>query len=157
MIAPAVDEVLASLQHLRRVQLTGGSVWRAFWGRGRDAGPDPGRRVARAVLGYGGPAAASDRVAGPVVIAVGIVAASTITRGLRWANLVPGLWLLAGPALLGVPAGALASSLAAGVLVLALTPWGPGDSERFGGGWRGLFDPSRLAGTVGPAADGRRD
>lgn len=33
MIPPAVDEVLASLQRLRRVQLAGGSVWRAFWGR----------------------------------------------------------------------------------------------------------------------------
>jgi hypothetical protein len=33
MIPPAVDEVLASLQHLRRVQLSGGSVWQAFWGR----------------------------------------------------------------------------------------------------------------------------
>jgi uncharacterized membrane protein len=32
MIPPAVDEVLASLQHLRRVQRDGGSVWRAFWG-----------------------------------------------------------------------------------------------------------------------------
>ena len=34
MIAPAVDEVLASLQHLRRVKLAGGSLWDAFWGRG---------------------------------------------------------------------------------------------------------------------------
>lgn len=34
MIPPAVDEVLASLQHLRRVQLSGGSVWQAFCGRG---------------------------------------------------------------------------------------------------------------------------
>ena len=34
MIPPAVDEVLASLQHLRRVQLRGDSVWQAFWGRG---------------------------------------------------------------------------------------------------------------------------
>ena len=32
MIPPAVDEVLASLQRLRRVQLAGGSVWQAFWG-----------------------------------------------------------------------------------------------------------------------------
>ena len=31
MIPPAVDEVLASLQHLRRVRRDGGSVWRAFW------------------------------------------------------------------------------------------------------------------------------
>ncbi len=35
MIPPAVDEVLASLQHLRRVRLAGGSAWQAFWGRGQ--------------------------------------------------------------------------------------------------------------------------
>ncbi len=32
MIGPAMDEVLASLQHLRRVRDRGGSLWRAFWG-----------------------------------------------------------------------------------------------------------------------------
>jgi uncharacterized membrane protein len=32
MIGPAMDEVLASLQHLRRVSLRRESVWRAFWG-----------------------------------------------------------------------------------------------------------------------------
>ncbi len=32
MIGPAMDEFLASLQHLRRVKDNGGSVWRAFWG-----------------------------------------------------------------------------------------------------------------------------
>jgi uncharacterized membrane protein len=32
MIGPAMDEVLASLQHLARVRAAGGSPWRAFWG-----------------------------------------------------------------------------------------------------------------------------
>lgn len=32
MIGPAMDEVLASLQYLRRVRDEGGSLWRAFWG-----------------------------------------------------------------------------------------------------------------------------
>jgi uncharacterized membrane protein len=32
MIGPAMDEALASLQHLRRVHDRGGSWWRAFWG-----------------------------------------------------------------------------------------------------------------------------
>ncbi|MBF6240543.1 vitamin K epoxide reductase family protein [Nocardia otitidiscaviarum] len=32
MIPPAMDEVLASLQYLRRVHDRGESVWRAFWG-----------------------------------------------------------------------------------------------------------------------------
>jgi uncharacterized membrane protein len=32
MIGPAMDEVLASLQHLKRVRARGESAWRAFWG-----------------------------------------------------------------------------------------------------------------------------
>lgn len=32
MIGPAMDEMLASLQHLARVKRKGESVWRAFWG-----------------------------------------------------------------------------------------------------------------------------
>jgi uncharacterized membrane protein len=32
MIGPALDELLASLQHLKRVAVWGGSPWRAFWG-----------------------------------------------------------------------------------------------------------------------------
>lgn len=32
MIGPTMDEVLASLQHLKRISLERGSVWRAFWG-----------------------------------------------------------------------------------------------------------------------------
>jgi uncharacterized membrane protein len=35
MIGPAMDEVLASLQHLRRAQREGRSAWRAFWGLDR--------------------------------------------------------------------------------------------------------------------------
>lgn len=32
MIGPAMDEVLASLQYLKRVHAEGRSLWRAFWG-----------------------------------------------------------------------------------------------------------------------------
>jgi uncharacterized membrane protein len=34
MIGPATDEMLASLQYLRRERDEGRSLWRAFWGRG---------------------------------------------------------------------------------------------------------------------------
>ncbi len=37
MIGPAMDEVLASLQHLKRVRQSGGSTWKAFWGVGEAA------------------------------------------------------------------------------------------------------------------------
>lgn len=44
MIGPAVDEVLASLQFLKRRRAQGRSVWRAFWGiDGDDAQPSPSR------------------------------------------------------------------------------------------------------------------
>jgi uncharacterized membrane protein len=33
MISPAMDELLASFQYLKRVKKSGGSVWKAFWGR----------------------------------------------------------------------------------------------------------------------------
>src|SRR5688500_19423929 len=33
MIGPAMDEMLASLQHLKQVKRRGDSVWRAFWGK----------------------------------------------------------------------------------------------------------------------------
>lgn len=32
MIGPAMDEVLASLQHVKRARTSGRSAWRAFWG-----------------------------------------------------------------------------------------------------------------------------
>jgi type IV secretory pathway VirB3-like protein len=32
MIGPAMDEMLASLQFMKRVRDTGHSVWKAFWG-----------------------------------------------------------------------------------------------------------------------------
>ncbi|HXH81353.1 MAG TPA: vitamin K epoxide reductase family protein [Candidatus Tectomicrobia bacterium] len=46
MIGPALDEVLASVQHLRRVQRSGGSLWRAFWGPGAAGTRDVARRAA---------------------------------------------------------------------------------------------------------------
>jgi uncharacterized membrane protein len=51
MIGPALDEVLASLQHLAGVRRSGRSVWRAFWGGASTpeaatvSGPDRVRRV----------------------------------------------------------------------------------------------------------------
>lgn len=41
MIGPAMDEMLASLQHLKRVHVRGESVWRAFWGLQTESQPDP--------------------------------------------------------------------------------------------------------------------
>lgn len=91
---------------------------------------------APAVLGYTGSAAAtSDRLAGPAIAAVAFVAASAITRSLRWLNAPAALWLLVGPWVLGYPTAAAVNSVVVGVLVGLLTPLGKPDPGRFGGGW----------------------
>ena len=38
MIGPAMDEMLASLQYLKRVHKRGNSLWRAFWGLSENQG-----------------------------------------------------------------------------------------------------------------------
>ena len=48
MIGPAMDEVLASLQHVRRAGTEGRSRWRAFWGLG-----DPDGSAERVAVGAG--------------------------------------------------------------------------------------------------------
>jgi hypothetical protein len=45
MIGPAMDEVLASLQHLQREASLGRSMWRAFWGLGSRPRPHTTRRA----------------------------------------------------------------------------------------------------------------
>ena len=94
---------------------------------------------APAVLDYGGPAATSDRVAGPALAAIGFLAGFAITRGLRWLNLLTGAWLVAGPWLLGFPDAALVNSVVIGLATLALAPWGKPDQSRYGGGWASLW------------------
>lgn len=96
------------------------------------------------VLGYDGVAANSDRIAGPVMIAIAFLSIFGITRGLRWFNLLVGLWLVVGPWLLSFPLDAALSSLAAGVLALVLAPVGQPDQGRYGGGWIVLLQTSRL-------------
>ncbi len=44
MIGPAMDEVLASLQHLRRERNAGRPFWRVFWGLDRASTPARGTR-----------------------------------------------------------------------------------------------------------------
>lgn len=84
-------------------------------------------------------AADSFRTTGPIIAAVGFLAAFTITHALRWVNLVPGLWLLAAPWLLPHPDDAMVNSLAAGVAVMLLTASDRrADLSRYGGGWKSV-------------------
>lgn len=95
--------------------------------------------AAPAVLGYHGAARTSDRIVGPVVVALSIVATSQVMRALRWAVLPAALWLVMAPWVLGYGGGAKVGSILVGLALAALAPVRGRISEHFGGGWRALF------------------
>lgn len=97
--------------------------------------------AAPAVLSYGDPAAASDRIVGPIGAAFAFVAIWSITRALRWVQLPLGIWLVAAPLLLGYPTDATISSVVAGAVFLATAFVGESTADRFGGGWLSLREP----------------
>lgn len=162
MIGPAMDEVLASLQLIRREQREGRSAWRAFWGLG--SSHDQSRRydtgdgahpwtagalwaqllnallgiwlmAAHAVLNYAGDARLNDVIVGPLVASMAVIAIWEATRPLGRANLAFGLWLLIAPWLLGYGWAAFLNSTLAGGLLMTLA-FVPGKlRNQFGGGW----------------------
>jgi hypothetical protein len=99
--------------------------------------------AAPAVLGYEDPARTSDRIAGPVAATVAIVAIWEVTRPVRWANLLIAGWLLIVPMVLDYHRVAALNSVAAGLLLAALTFVRGALRQRFGGGWSALIHPRR--------------
>lgn len=100
---------------------------------------------APAVLGYGDPAAANDRLVGPTVAGIAFVAIWKEVRAIRWVNMPLAVWLALAPFVLGYGAVAsTVSSIAAAVVIAATTPPSPADPSRYGGGWRALVSDEAL-------------
>lgn len=98
-----------------------------------------------ALLGYGDPAAANDRIFGPIGGAFAFVAIWEVVRPLRWATLAVGVWLVFAPFVLGyADVAPTVSSVVAGVVMAATAPLG-GESRRvYGGGWKSLLPGERV-------------
>ena len=91
--------------------------------------------AAPAMLGYGAPAATSDRIAGPLAATCAIVAMWEATRPVRRVNLLAGLWLVLAPWLLGYDAtAATVNSTACGLVLAALSLVRGRVEGRYGGG-----------------------
>lgn len=96
--------------------------------------------AAPGILHYGTPAAANDRIIGPVAATFAIIAWWEVTRGARWANLPLGLWLVAAPWWLGYAEGvATANNLTVGVLLLGFSFVKGKIQKQYGGGWSALW------------------
>jgi hypothetical protein len=96
--------------------------------------------LAPAVLGFDGAARVDALVVGPLLAAAGIIALSAITRAVRRLALPLGAWLVAAP--VWMPHGSVAAtdSVIVGVVAAALAFVRVPTDERFGGGWRALWD-----------------
>lgn len=98
--------------------------------------------AAPAVLDYGQPASDTDRIVGPTVASLALVAVWELSRPLRWATLPLGVWLLAAPLALDYDDGAaVANSIAAGLVIAVAAPLGGAVSRSYAGGWRSLVRP----------------
>jgi hypothetical protein len=95
--------------------------------------------AAPAILGYGDPARASDRVVGPFVAAVACIAIWAVVRDVRRVNLLAAAWLLVAPWVLGYGLVSAINSIVAGALLATLASRGGRVTQRFGGGWRALW------------------
>lgn len=96
--------------------------------------------AAPVLLSDGHPAELNDRIVGPLVAAFAIIACWQVTRGLRWMNVLLGVWLLAAPWVLGYDGvTSKIHSMLAGALVVALSLVRGEADKRFGGGWRELL------------------
>lgn len=96
---------------------------------------------APAVLDYGGRAEANDRVIGPLVASLSLVASWELARAVRWLTLPLGMWMLIAPVALwyaDVPTSM--NSVFCGLVVMAMAPLGGNVSGTFGGGWRALVE-----------------
>lgn len=95
--------------------------------------------AAPGVLGYGAPAATSDRVLGPLVATFAGVAVCQSVRSARWANLPLGIWLVFAPWVLGYGPPAAVNGVLSGLVVSALSIPRGRVTHRFGGGWAGVL------------------
>jgi uncharacterized membrane protein len=183
MISPTMDEVLASLQHLRRETSQGRAFWPVFWGRGAPEAEapapaaslpfDPRRsRPVRAavspwvamvlgvwlmaspdVFGYEGAGRASHHIVGPLVASAGLMALWEFMRPVRWVNAAFGLWLTATAWPLYDGGAALNGALTGVLLLAASVRRETYRPERFGGGWSAAW--KRAQNPAAPAAGNR--
>lgn len=95
--------------------------------------------AAPAVLGYGGAAAISDRIAGPVAASIAIIAMSRVMRPLRRVNTLVGAWIALAPLFLDHSGSATLNAVAVGASIVMLSLVGPDYPQEFAGGWSSLW------------------
>lgn len=101
--------------------------------------------VAPEILGFNKIMADNNHITGPVIATFAITAIFECTRPVRKFNMLMGVWLIVSPFVLDYsqPA-ALINNVAVGAMVIGFSLVKGRVSNRFGGGWSGLWKPNSL-------------
>jgi hypothetical protein len=85
--------------------------------------------------------AASDHlfIVGPLVITNAIIALWEFNRGMRWANVLIGVWLIASPFVLGSQGTEATVAITSAILLILFSLFKGAVKHRYGGGWSSLF------------------
>lgn len=81
----------------------------------------------------------NNRVVGPIVLACAVIGLHECARGLRWVNLVVGVWLLFAPWVLHYEALPAFNNMCTGLLVIGSAVVRGRSCLCMGDGWRGVF------------------
>ena len=87
----------------------------------------------------------NNHILGPVVLACALIGLHEAARGLRWVNLVIGVWLLIAPWVLGYHVMPTVNGMITGVLIIGAALVRGRSCLCMGDGWKGLFSRRRQA------------
>jgi hypothetical protein len=85
----------------------------------------------------------NNHICGPVVLACALVGLHEVARGLRWVNLLIGVWLLIAPWVLDYHTLPTVNGMITGVLIIAAAGVRGHAWMKTGGGWAEVFSPGQ--------------
>ena len=91
------------------------------------------------MLGFSKAESNNHYIVGPLVAAFALVATTGVGRSARLFNIPAGSWLMVGPLLLGFSTTARLTGILLGMLIVVFSLFKGTLSQRFGGGWRSLW------------------
>ena len=111
--------------------------------------------IAPSVADFDTTASNNNYIIGPLVITIAMVAITDVARNLRWCNIPLGAWLILSPFIIGFDGAALWWNVLSGAAIVFLSCFRGSVKQRFGGGWRSLFqkNPPHMQEAGGQPAD----
>lgn len=103
-----------------------------------------GLMAAPAIFTFNKVAADNNHIVGPLVITFAVISLWEINRNVRLFNIITGLWLVLSPFILNFSKPAFKIDILSGIAVVLFSLYTDNKKNRYGGGWRSLFQKNPL-------------